>query len=78
MYEEDNIMFWLNVKQYIRTPAILFATAAYFLYLGYVVIQMPHESVPYTFIVCMNQINITFIFSYLSLMNFFKRKEISY
>lgn len=73
MYEEDNIMFWLNVKQYIRTPAILFATAAYFLYLGYVVIQMPHESVPYTFIVCMNQINITFIFFLFISYEFFSK-----
>lgn len=28
-------MFWLNVKQYIRTPAISLITVVYFLYLSY-------------------------------------------
>lgn len=43
-------------------PAISLITVDYFLYLGYVSMQMPHKNVPYTFIECMDQINITFIF----------------
>lgn len=66
-------MFWLNVKQYIRTPAISLITVVYFLYLSYVIVQMPHENVPYTFIECMNQIKVTFIFSCLFPMNIFQK-----
>lgn len=66
-------MFWLNVKQYVRTPAISLVTVVYFLYLSYAIVQMPHENVPYTFIECMNQINITFIFFLFISYEFFSK-----
>ena len=68
-------MFWLNVKQYIRTPAISLITVVYFLYLSYVIVQMPHENVPYTFIECMNQIKVTFIFFLFISYEYFSKSQ---
>lgn len=55
-------MFLINIKQYIRTPAILFVTICYFLYLTYLIATMPHVDVAYPFMIFMNQIKITFFF----------------